>query len=184
MSSTLKKQMSDRVPSRAPAAGSLKGTQSDVIYVLSNPRIKGEYKVGKHQGSLKKLYSRYGTYIPDVKVHYFIQGIDAKSIENEFKGLRSDERISLQHSEGQSEWFKLPLHELIVDLFMLIVGQECGIKDKKKFRVTELLHSSEKGTRILTSKPPAPAVIDLTGDEDTSSDHEDEPTDTDFDDDK
>ncbi|BAV61084.1 hypothetical protein [Acanthamoeba castellanii mimivirus] len=40
------------------------------------------FKLGKHQGSLEKLISRYNTYLPDVKICYFQYIDDAAKTED------------------------------------------------------------------------------------------------------
>ena len=139
----------------------VKTTMSNSIYVLSNPRIPGEYKVGKHRGGLGKLHTRYGTYIPDVKVHFLIDNVDAKIIEKKFKELRTEERIMLSHSQSSSEWFKLSLDQIITDFFIMMAGKEYGLEGDKKFKISEFDERVVKGTRIITAKNSPQVVIDL-----------------------
>lgn len=135
---------------------------SNALYILSNPRIAGEYKVGIHQGGLRKLQSRYETYITDVKIHYLIENVQAREVETKFKELYSSSRIPFQRrreKQGLSEWFKMPLDQIISNLLIMLVGKNYGINGKKSFQITELSDRVVDGTKIISPKQ---VVIDLT----------------------
>lgn len=147
---------------------------SNTIYILSNPRIVGEYKVGIHQGGLRKLQSRYETYIPDVKVHYLIENVKAREIENQFKELHSTSRVPFKRKregENLSEWFKMPLDLIISRLLIMLVGKDYGLNGANSFVISEMDQTVIEGTTIISPKL---KVIDLTNSEETEEEEEDQ----------
>lgn len=95
------------------------------IYILSDQANSGRYKVGSHRGSLKQLRSRYITALPNLQIHYFIQTPHAKIVEESFKRQYSQFRVD--NSNGNpSEWFALPLDNIIVGISMLLM--QCLVK--------------------------------------------------------
>lgn len=135
-----------------------------VVYVLSNPRIEGEYKVGIHSGTIGKLYSRYSTSIHDVKIHLVIEDVAAKEVELAFQKRRDDCRIKKKHSGRPSEWYKMELETIIIDLMMILLsGRKYGLVGQEKIKITELKERVEKKVRIIGPKTEA-------SDSETSSD--------------
>lgn len=126
---------------------------STVLYVLSNPSIKGLYKVGIHTGSLKQLIKRYATYIPNVEVHLFIKNIDARVIENRFKKHYKEYRVPIEHTGRMSEWFTLKMFTIVTYIITRLVGRKYGLNNKNKnFIIGKLGISTENGTEIITAK--------------------------------
>lgn len=137
-------------------------TISNTIYILSNPRIRGEYKVGIHRGGLRKLQSRYETYIPDVKIHYLIVNVQAREIENKFKILNSISRVPFKRkreNKNLSEWFKMPLDQIISCLLLILAGNKYGFDGKTSFTIGQMEQTTLEGIRIIRPKL---TVIDLT----------------------
>lgn len=123
---------------------------ADTIYVLSIPRISGEYKVGIHSGTVGQLYSRYSTSIHDVKIHLIIERVDARKIELRFQELRQRYRINKKHSGNPSEWFKMKLSTIVLDLIMIVMsGKKYGLDGQKKVVITELTERREMMVRIV-----------------------------------
>ena len=90
------------------------------IYVLSDPFSSIEkYKVGSFSGSLDQLITRYVTALPQVKIHYFIYHEKALEVETQFKSLYENYRICNRNG-NQSEWFIMPLLNLLDSLFNVI----------------------------------------------------------------
>lgn len=140
------------------------------IYILSNPRVLGEYKLGVHTGNLRKLQARYETYIPDVTIHYLIENVKAAEIEQQFKELHSELRVPFarkREGAGLSEWFKMPLHDMITCLLIMLVGKNYGFDGRKNFTIIQLLDEIVDDTRIIRASP---QIIDLTSDSDTDDD--------------
>lgn len=108
--------------------------------------------MGIHRGTLNLLKSRYSTYIPDVKVHYFFENVDARAVETAFLKNHEKDRVTKKHSGNASEWVKLPLDVILMELLLLIVGQRVGLRGKKKFRVNGFDGSKVGKTRILVFK--------------------------------
>lgn len=133
---------------------------------------EGVYKVGIHTGDLSKLKSRYSTYIPNVKVHYFIEGISAKIIEQEFFKDHEKKRIVKKHSKNMSEWVSMPLDEIISELLLAIIGKPVGLKGKKIFTVTSLKSSKTGRTKVISAKLDSSSDDESTSSEDDSVDNQ------------
>lgn len=87
---------------------------STAIYIVSDPYNEsiGRYKVGSHTGSRDKLLSRYVTYLPDAKIFYFREVIDALGIENIIKQICISKRV-ININGSISEWYNMELSHLI-----------------------------------------------------------------------
>lgn len=147
---------------------------SNTIYILANPRILGEYKLGIHQGGLQKLQNRYRTYIPDVKIHYMIENIHARKIEKQFKNVHADSRIPFELKRGGenlSEWYEMPLDQIITDLLLMIIGRNRGFDGKDTFRVTKLEEQTLDGTKII--RPQVITVNASADDKDAETEEDD-----------
>jgi hypothetical protein len=128
-------------------------TMSNVLYVLSNPAIKGLCKVGIHRGSLKQLLGRYSTYIPNVKVHLFIRNVNARTIENKFKKSHEKYRVPIKHTGRMSEWFAMELIVIIAYILPGLINRKYGLHDNnKEFVIDRLNMSIENGTKVIVAK--------------------------------
>ena len=92
------------------------------IYMLSDEagKFSDRYKIGSHTGDVNKLKSRYITGTPNVKIHYFIEAINAKEIEKQFKEEFYHIRIN-NSNDSKSEWVIMPLDEI----FAFISSRVC-----------------------------------------------------------
>lgn len=90
------------------------------LYILSHPRVVGEYKIGIHGKCLSSLHRRYKTVIPQVQVHYFIQNINARELEKTFLAKYADHRIHFADSKRASEWVKVSFDAIEKDIGKLI----------------------------------------------------------------
>ncbi len=118
-------------------------SKSNAIYVLSNPGIKGLYKVGKHTGDIGKIYSRYSTYIP-----LRFEDVDATAVESAFK----EKREKIKHTGNLSEWFKLSLDKIIADLLIMLPGTKHGLHKNRPFKILCFGERFEKKIRVVTPK--------------------------------
>ena len=93
---------------------------SSALYVLSaTPEATDQFKVGFHTGDIKKLRKRYITSHPQHKIHYFIEMPFAKQVEKQFKKEYFPCRVT-NNGENASEWFRMPLNEIIDGLSAII----------------------------------------------------------------
>lgn len=94
---------------------------STVIYVISDPLNEsvGRYKVGLWSRNKESLITRYITYHPEMNIHYFVETNKAFDVESIFKENNKDKRV--KNIRGRrSEWFVMPLAEIIQQLDYLI----------------------------------------------------------------
>lgn len=126
---------------------------STILYVLSNPAVQGRYKVGIHSGSIKKLFGRYSTYIPNVKIHLVIKQIDARAIESKFKHHYSELRVPLENSGRLSEWFDMDLFRISTYLLTKLPGKNHGVIDDGQFTINRLGRIIVNGVTIITALP-------------------------------
>lgn len=54
---------------------------SQLVYVISTSYRPGEFKIGKHSGSLEKLVSRYKTPLTNVKIEHIQESTDYTKME-------------------------------------------------------------------------------------------------------
>jgi len=118
------------------------------LYVLSNPLIQKQYKIGVHKGSLSALKSRYGTAIPNVKVDLFIENLAARSIEQEFLKKHRLNRIAFEHSSRLSEWVDLSLPYIEDELLAIGTAGRFGMNDHGSFKIGSYTMSSAGRTKI------------------------------------
>jgi len=80
------------------------------LYVISTHNNENGYKIGYHTGDAKELRSRYITALPNLIIHLFYPHEDAKLIE---KKIHKDNVHKRTIELTKTEWYKLPLHEVI-----------------------------------------------------------------------
>lgn len=119
------------------------------IYILSIPRIPGEYKLGIHNGDLQKLYQRYETSVHDVQVHYFFKNVDAFVVEQQILKRHDKLRISKKRTDRKSEWMTIGLDELLLDLMMAFIGNPTGRDQVGTFIVDNFKRTKEGETHVL-----------------------------------
>jgi hypothetical protein len=100
-----------------------------LVYVLRSAGIDGEFKVGKHTGTRKQLLARYATYInPEIILIY--RSVNYSRVEHEFHKLLDTKRIiregGFDSCNTKSEWYNLPLSEILTVLLDLIKRDEAG----------------------------------------------------------
>lgn len=90
------------------------------VYVLSDPLNEsiGRYKVGSHTGTCKKLERRYLTYLPELKIHYFLETEKALDVESMMKRIYAEKRL-INTKGNRSEWFVMPLNDIIAAIIYL-----------------------------------------------------------------
>jgi len=126
---------------------------SNVLYVLSNPSVKGLCKIGVHTGSLKRLLGRYSTYIPNVKVQLLINNVDARVLENKFKKSHETHRVPIEHTGRMSEWFMMELATITSYILPRLINQRYGLdNNNKRFVIDRLRMSVDNGTKIVVAE--------------------------------
>jgi hypothetical protein len=142
------------------------------IYVLSIPRIPGEYKLGIHTSTLKKLYQRYETSVHDVQIHYFFKHVDALKVEQKILQQHDQSRITKKRTQHKSEWLNIKLDVLLLDLMMEFIGNPSGRNDSGVFVIDKLIKEIEGETVILNAE--GHAVLTEEDYQTTSDDESDE----------
>jgi hypothetical protein len=118
------------------------------LYLLTNPHIVDQVKIGIHSGPLNKLYSRYRTSIPGVIIHYFVKNVDAKKLEQAILQINKAHRVG--HSSGKpSEWLRLPLDQIVAQLFIVMNDGQYGRMEEKLFKIQKYQSEIQEQTMIV-----------------------------------
>ena len=105
---------------------------TDILYIVSDPlhQSVNRYKVGIHNNTRKALIARYITDLPEVIIHAFIKTNVANQVEHILKHLHTDKRV-MNVNGRLSEWYILPLGDLISEIYNIIKNIELGLVIKK-----------------------------------------------------
>ncbi|CAH6419967.1 Hypothetical protein HVR_LOCUS1023 [uncultured virus] len=101
------------------------------VYILSSLALPGRCKVGKHNGTLGALRTRYITAIPDLQINYFIQTPHAHEVESTFKSTYEHYRIP-NVNNNLSEWVELPFESVFQILIVIIAKFDIKIEKETK----------------------------------------------------
>lgn len=102
------------------------------LYLLSDPRIGNQTKIGHHSGDLSALNDRYRTSLPSHQIQYLFQEVDAMRIEKEI--LEEFKEYRYSHQSGKdSEWISVSYQIILSEIFKKIINCNYGLSQGEKF---------------------------------------------------
>ena len=124
------------------------------IYVISDPPNANlcRYKVGAWFNDKEKLINRYITSHPELQICYYVDTPKAYDVESIFKKLNRDKRI--RNIRGRrSEWFVMPIKEIIQQLNHLIATDLEVYPEYKCIKISQSTVQRTQSTKIIIENP-------------------------------
>lgn len=102
-------------------------SSSNVVYLMTTPLVKGEYKLGSHTGTKKELKTRYsGAFPHGIIIHRFVEGVtNAAEVETIILNHFVGKRVLHSTTKKESEWITASLGEIkvIIDTYIVKYGK-------------------------------------------------------------
>lgn len=110
--------------------------EKQYLYILTDPSnfANNTYKVGIHTGTLKKLTSRYQTYLPKFKLILFWRFPNSRELEKKILSTFSGQRIK-NPNDNQSEWIQAELAEILATIIVDQLKSDDEFDEEERMKV-------------------------------------------------